>query len=82
MATQAVQRQLARAKVRIIKRSLRTVDTSLEVMERRLNKILETERLVTTASFDSFLKNMDKFYVRVRSFETTVILVMTVMLGQ
>jgi len=82
MATQAQVRQQAKERVRVVKRSLRVADTRLEVMERRLDKLLDRKTLITVESFDSFLGTMDLFYARVRQFERTVIAVMTVFITE
>lgn len=78
MATQAQVRQQAKERVRVIKRSLRVVDTSLEVLERRLNKLLERETLITIESFDSFLKNWDQMVTKIQDFERTLTNVMVI----
>lgn len=80
MPTQAQARTAAKSRVRQIKRTLRTVDTKLEVMERRLNKLLERETLIQAKSFDSFLKELSQFFERVRDLERTIQLVMTIFL--
>lgn len=78
MATQAQARQAAKARVRNIKRALRKVDTKLEVMERRLDKLLERERLIQTQGFNSFLEETRDFYELIRSFEATMVATMTI----
>lgn len=78
MATQAAVRTKAKEKVRVIRRSLRKVDTSLEIMERRLDKLLERETLIQIQSFDSFLKQFDQFITLIRDFERTLINVMII----
>lgn len=78
MATQAQVRQQAKERVRVVKRSLRVVDTALEVLERRLNKLLERETLITIESFDSFLKNWDTMVNRIQEFERTLTNVMVI----
>lgn len=78
MPTQAVQRARRKEKVRVVKRALRKVDTRLEVMERRLDKILKVEREVSIDSFDSFLKNWDVFVTQVQEFERTLTNVMII----
>lgn len=78
MATQAVQRQQRKEKVRVVKRMLRKVDTQLEVMERRLDKMLEVEREVSFQSFESFLQNWDNLVVRIQNFERTLTAVMVI----
>lgn len=78
MATQAVQRAQRKEKVRVVKRSLRKVDTRLEVMERRLDKILEVEREVSIQSFQSFLDNWDKFVDQIQVFERDLTNVMII----
>lgn len=78
MATQAQARQRAKERVRQVKRALKKVDTRLEVMERRLDKLLERETLIQIDSFDSFLKNYDTFIGMVKDFERTLTNVMVV----
>lgn len=78
MPTQAVQRARRKEKVRVVKRSLRKVDTRLEVMERRLDKILEVEREVSIQSFQSFLDNWDKFVDQIQVFERDLTNVMII----
>lgn len=72
MSTQAQVRQTAKERVRTLKRSLKRVDTKLEILERRLDKLLERQTLITTESFDSFLKNYDGFVNEVGQFEVTL----------
>lgn len=78
MPTQAQVRTKAKERVRIVKRALRRVDTDLEVLERRLNKLLERDRLITIEGFDTFLQNYDKMVVEIRRFETTLLNVMII----
>lgn len=78
MPTQAQIRTKAKERIRIVKRSLRKVDTKLEILERRLNVLLERERLVTIDAFDSFLQNYDKFVDELRQYERTLTNVMII----
>lgn len=82
MPTQAQARQKAKERVRVVKRVLRKADTKIEVLERRLNKLLERDRLITIESFQSFLENYDKFVAELRTFErvlTDVMIIFTMM---
>lgn len=78
MATQAQARSRAKERVRVVKRGLKKVDTKLETMERRLDKLLERDTLIQIDSFDSFLKNYDDFIKLVQEFERTLTNVMVV----
>ncbi len=40
---------------------MKAVDTQLEVLERRLDRLLERERLITIEAFDSYLANYQRF---------------------
>lgn len=82
MPTQAEVRQLAKRRVRLMRSSLKVVDTRLELMDRRLMKLLDRKTLITVGAFDSFLRQMDGFYARIREFERFVINVMTVFLTE
>jgi hypothetical protein len=74
--TQGQARQKAKERVRVVRRALRVVDTGLEVMERRLDKLLERKTLITLESFDSLLTNYDGFIGKVQEFEKTLTEVM------
>ena len=78
MATQAQARSRAKERVRQVKRSLKKVDTRLEIMERRLDKLLERDTLIQIDSFDSFLKNFDVFIDLIKDLERTLTNVMVV----
>lgn len=80
MPTQAQQRQIAKHRVRVMRGALKLVDTRLEIMERRLNKLLERETLITVGSFDSYLKNMAGFFERIKILEQTTMHAMTTFL--
>jgi hypothetical protein len=64
--------------VRKLKRALRKVDTKLEIMERRLDKILERDSLVQRPTFDSWLNNWDQFIVEVKEMERVITNVMII----
>lgn len=74
--TQGQARQKAKERVRVVKRSLKAVDTNLEVMERRLDKLLERKTLITLESFDSLLTNYDSFIDKIHDYEKTLTEVM------
>lgn len=74
--TQGEARQKAKERVRTVKRSLKAVDTQLEVMERRLNKLLDRKSLITIESFDSLLQNYDTFVGKLHDYEKTLTEVM------
>jgi len=74
--TQAEQRTQAKERVRVVKRGLKAVDTRLEVLERRLDKLLERKRLIDFESFDSFLENYDAMVAAIQEFEKTLTNVM------
>jgi hypothetical protein len=76
--TQAEQRTRAKERVRKVKRALRVVDTDLEVLERRLDKLLERDRLITIGAFDSFLQNWDKMVKDIQAYEATLTNVMVI----
>lgn len=78
MATQAQVRSKAKERVRVVKRSLKKVDTSLEILERRLDKLLERDTLIQMESFDSFLKNYDSMVKNIQALEVTLTNVMVV----
>ena len=80
MPTQAEVRQKAKQRVRRMRHVLKQVDTRLELMDRRLVSLLDVDRLITVRSFDSYLKNMDGFFVRIRALETNTIHAMTTFL--
>lgn len=82
MPSQAQQRQIAKQRVRVMRSSLKQVDTRLELLDRRLIKLLDRETLITLDSFNSWLKNYDGFYVRVRLLEGTIIHAMTTFLAE
>ena len=82
MPTQAEVRQQAKRRVRLMRAQLKVVDTRLELMDRRLIKLLDRRTLITVQAFDSFLKMMDGFYARIRMFERFVISVMTTFLTE
>ena len=63
-----------------MRRSLKQVDTRLELLDRRLLKLLERDTLITLDSFDSWLKNYDGFYVKIRALELTIVNAMTTFL--
>ncbi len=77
MPTQAQQRQVAKTRVRALRASLKIVDTRLEIMERRLDKLLDRKTLITVDSFNSYLENMRAFYAKVRLHELNTLAVMT-----
>jgi len=67
--TQAQIRATRKERVRNVKRSLKRVDTQVEVMQRRLEQLLVVEREVSTKSWDSFLKMYDELYFRLTVLE-------------
>jgi DNA repair exonuclease SbcCD ATPase subunit len=81
MLTQAQVRQQAKEQVRKLKRALKKVDTSLEVLERRLDKLLERERLITLEAFDSYLKNYDNFIKNIKDNEVVLINILIIFAG-
>lgn len=78
--TQAQERQQAKARVRVLKRALKKCDTSLEVLERRLDRLLERERLITIEAFDSYLDNYAAFLENIRENERKMVAVMALFL--
>ncbi len=78
MPTPGERRQAAKERVRKLKRGLRKVDTKLEVMERRLDKILERDTLVQLPTFDSWLTNWDNFIEEIREMERLITNVMII----
>lgn len=78
MATQAQVRQRAKERVRDLRRGLKPVDTTLEKMDRRLNKLLERETLIQIESFDSLLTDFDSFVKNIQEFERLITNVMIV----
>lgn len=78
MPTPGQARQSAKERVRKLKRALRKVDTKLEVMERRLDKILERDSLVQLPTFDSWLNNWDGFIDEVKAMERVITNVMII----
>lgn len=78
MATQAQVRQKAKERVRDLRRGLKPVDTTLEKMDRRLNKLLERETLIQIESFDSLLNDFDSFVKNIQEFERLITNVMIV----
>ena len=78
MATQAQVRSRAKERVRVVKRGLKKVDTRLEIMERRLDKLLERDTLIQIESFDSFLKNFDEFIKLIQELERMITNVMVI----
>jgi hypothetical protein len=78
--TQAQERAQAKERVRVLRRNLKKVDTSLEVLERRLDRLLERERLITLEAFDSYLENYTKFIANIRSNEVAMTAVMALFL--
>lgn len=77
MPTQAEIRVQRKTRVRRLRASLRKLDTQHEVLERRLDRMLEVEREVSFKSFDSFIKNKRVYDRRLRDFE----LVMAAIIG-
>ena len=69
MPTQAQIRQTRKERVRNMKRNLRSLDTSVEKMQRRLNQILEVEREVSLKSLDSFFRMKKDFDFTLTVFE-------------
>lgn len=82
MPTQAQQRQIAKHRVRVMRGALKVVDTRLELLDRRLIKLLDRETLITLDSFNTWLKNYDGFYVRIRILEQTIVHAMTTFLTE
>ncbi len=80
MPTQAQQRQIAKHRVRVLRGALKIVDTRVELMDRRLKKLLERETLITVGSFDSFLVNMNGLFERIKVLEQTTMHAMTTFL--
>lgn len=78
MGTQAQERQRAKERVRQVKRALKVVDTRLEVLERRLDKLLERKTLITIDAWDSYLSNWDSMVEAMRAYERTLTEVMIV----
>lgn len=78
MPTQAQVRTQAKERVRVLKRALKKVDTKLEVLERRADKLLERERLITIDAFESYLKNYDQFIIEIKKYEMTLLNVMVI----
>jgi hypothetical protein len=78
MPTPGQARQSAKERVRKLKRALRKVDTKLEIMERRLDKILERDSLVQLPTFDSWLNNWDQFILEVKEMERVIVNVMII----
>ena len=78
MPTPGQARQSAKERVRKLKRALRKVYTKLEVMERRLDKILERDSLVQLPTFDSWLNNWDGFIDEVKAMERVITKVMII----
>jgi hypothetical protein len=62
--------------------ALKVVDTRLELLDRRLIKLLDRETLITLDSFNTWLKNYDGFYVRIRILEQTIVHAMTTFLTE
>lgn len=82
MPTQAQQRQIAKHRVRVMRGALKVVDTRLELLDRRLIKLLDRQTLITLDSFNTWLKNYDGFYIRIRILEQTIIHAMTTFLSE
>lgn len=78
MPTPGEARQAAKERVRKLKRALRKVDTKLEIMERRLDKILERQTLIQINTFDTWLENWDKFIAEIKDMERTITNVMII----
>lgn len=57
---------------------MRTTDSKLEVLERRLDKLLERDTLIQMPSFDSWLKSWAEFIAEVREMERVITNVMIV----
>lgn len=60
--------------------ALKVVDTRIELLDRRLMKLLERQTLITVDSFNTWLKNYDGFYTRIRILEQTIMHAMTTFL--
>lgn len=82
MPTQAQQRQIAKHRVRVMRGALKVVDTRIELLDRRLIKLLDRQTLITVDSFNTWLKNYDGFYVRIRILEQTIVHAMTTFLAE
>lgn len=80
MPTQAQQRQIAKHRVRVMRGALKVVDTRIELLDRRLIKLLDRQTLITVDSFNTWLKNYDGFYIRIRILEQTIMHAMTTFL--
>ncbi len=80
MATQAEVRQAAKQRVRRIRAQMKLVDTRHELLDRRLMKLLDRKTLITIDAFDSWLRDYDGYYVRIRMLEGYIIAAMTAFL--
>lgn len=80
MATQAEVRQQAKARVRKIRAMMKAVDTRHELLDRRLLKLLDRKTLITIDSFDSWLRNYDGYYARIKQLEQHIVAAMTTFL--
>jgi len=77
--TEAQIRNRAKERVRQVKRALHDADTSLEVLERRLDKILERKTLVQAGTFESYLQDHDVLIDKVERYTRTLIDVLTIL---
>lgn len=77
--TEAQVRNRAKERVRQVKRALHDADTSLEVLERRLDKMLERKTLIQTNTFETYMKNHDVFIGKIQEYTRTLIDVLTIL---
>lgn len=60
--------------------AVKLVDTRVEILERRLDKLLERKTLITVDSFDSYLKHLSGLFIRIQMLEKTTMHAMTTFL--
>lgn len=77
--TEAQVRNRAKERVRQVKRALHDTDTALEILERRLDKMLERKTLIQVGTFDSYLDAHDNLIERVERYTRTLIDVLTIL---
>ena len=66
--TEAQIRNRAKERVRQVKRGLHDVDTALEVLERRLDKMLERKTLIQVPTFEKYLVKHDDLIDKVQRY--------------
>jgi len=72
-------RNRAKERVRQVKRALHKADTSLEITERRLDRMLERKTLIQVGTFASYMVNHDRMIKDIEDYTRKLIDVLVIL---